>query len=400
MMMGDRLIRHPAGAVIVGASLAGMTVATELAARDYPGPITVIGDESHQAYARPPLSKGVLKGTESDESVLLPHSPSDRITVRVSTAATGLDVRAAQLLVGNGDRIPYDHLIIATGGRPRVLGDGAGQCTLRSLDDARRLRGELSVAEDVVVIGGGFLGMEVASAAVASGCRVTVVDVRPPLTPVLGDVLADLVLTAAAERGVDVRVCPTGVRVDCRHGGTVRAVTTGDGDTLPADVVVSAIGDVPNTEWLRSTGIRLDPSGWVIVDDHACVTAPGAQPGTVLAAGDVTVLPYRGALRRMPHWENAIGQAKAAASTVLGSDGAPYVPDPYFWSEAFGIGYKIAGPIPVTGDPVTLKGSLAQRSALVHWSTDSGTTVAAINHRIPVAKLKRHARELQLAHAQ
>ena len=383
------------GAVIVGGALAGMTAASELADLGYPYPITVLGDEAHQAYARPPLSKGVLKGTEEEQSVLLPDCPSGQIRVRVSSAVTGLDVGARQVSLADGRVIGYDHLIIASGGRPRRLGDGTGQHVVRTIDDALRLRDALGEADDVVVIGGGFLGMEVASAAVSFGAHVRIIDVRTPLVPVLGETLGSLTLAAAREHGVSIEVCPGGVAVECEDSGQVRRVTSRDGRAFPADVVVTAIGDVPNTEWLRGSGVTLDAQGWVVVDGYARAQGDGFASGEILAAGDVAMLPQNGELRRMPHWENAIGQAKAVARTLVEGPREKYTPDPYFWTEAFGIAYKIAGPIPPQGDLEVISGDLNERRALVRWSSPAGTTVAAVNHRIPVSRLRKQAREQQ-----
>ncbi|UEA60869.1 NAD(P)/FAD-dependent oxidoreductase [Gordonia otitidis] len=383
------------GVVIVGGGLAGMTTASELVDLGYPHPITVLGDERHQAYARPPLSKGVLKGTDADNSVLLPDSPSGQIRVRVSSAVIGLDVAARQVALADGRVIGYDNLVIASGGRPRRLGDGTGQHVVRTIDDTLRLRDALRDAADVVVIGGGFLGMEVASAALSFGARVRVIDVRTPLVPVLGETLGRLTLAAAHEHGVKVEVCPAGVVVECEESGQVRRVTSRDGRAFPADVVVTAIGDMPNTEWLRGSGVALDAQGWVVVDDYARAHGDGFAPGEILAAGDVALLPQSGEYRRMPHWENAIGQAKAVARTLVDGPRETYTPDPYFWTEAFGIAYKIAGPIPPEGEPEVIKGDLDDRCALVRWAGAAGTTVAAVNHRIPVAKLRRQARRPQ-----
>ncbi|MFG2129287.1 FAD-dependent oxidoreductase [Streptomyces sp. NPDC048751] len=174
-------------AVVVGGSLAGATAVDELRAQGWDGSITLVGDEPRPAYARPPLSKGVLKDTEAADSVLLPATGEAEVLLGVT--ATGLDLDARRVRVTDGGSHPYDlaydKLVIATGARARPLGH-PGERVLRTLDDALRLRTELARAESLLVLGGGFLGMEIASAGTELGLSVTVVDVRQPLVSSLG----------------------------------------------------------------------------------------------------------------------------------------------------------------------------------------------------------------------
>jgi 3-phenylpropionate/trans-cinnamate dioxygenase ferredoxin reductase subunit len=372
-------------AVVVGASLAGVTAVDALRQRGFDGSIVLVGAEPHPPYSRPPLSKGVLKGTDSAGSVMLPATGQD-VEVRTGTPAVGLDLDTRRVTLAGGERLPFDHLLIATGCRARTLGDGTGEIVLRTLDDALALRDRLATAASVLVVGGGFLGMEIASAATDLGRDVTVVDVRPPLAAALGPCLAGLLTAAARERGVRIVVSPDGVR---RSGG---AVELADGTRLGADLIVTAIGDVPNTEWLAGSG--LDVRGGVVVDDR-CRAAPG-----VVAAGDVTAFPGPGgAPRRMPHWDNAIAQARVAVEALLRGDQAPaHRPDPYYWTEAFGLAMKIAGPLPVTGKPEVLQGALADRSAVVRWTHAVRPTAVTVNHRLSVARLRRLATPVEGDH--
>jgi NADPH-dependent 2,4-dienoyl-CoA reductase/sulfur reductase-like enzyme len=225
----------------------------------------------------------------------------------------------------------------------------------------------------VIVLGGGFLGMEVASTCRAMGLDVTVVDVDPPLRRLVGPWLAGLVVDTARDHGVRFQVARDRVVVTDQH--TVHTADT----VLTADVIVSAIGDEPNVSWLHDSGL---PVGAGVVADDCCRVVPG-----VVAAGDVVV---RNGVRS-PHWTNAVEQGKAAAAALLHGEAAtPYLPDPYFWTDQFGLNIKISGGIPLVGDPTVLAGSIEDRSALLRWDNGGRATAVAVNHRIPVGKLKRH----------
>uniref|UniRef100_A0AAU1ZRI2 FAD-dependent oxidoreductase n=1 Tax=Streptomyces sp. NBC_00093 TaxID=2975649 RepID=A0AAU1ZRI2_9ACTN len=361
-------------AVVVGGSLAGVTAVDELRRQGWDGAITLVGDEPREAYTRPPLSKGVLKGTEDAASVALPALGGD-VDVLTGTRATGLDLDARRVRVEGGEEIPYDRLVIATGARARTLGEHG--LVLRTLDDALRLRAELARARSLLVIGGGFLGMEIASVAAGLGLDVTVVDLQAPFVATLGPYLAGLFERAAREHGVRTVVSPSGV-TPMPYGAQLA-----DGRRLEADLVVAAVGCRPNIEWLEGSGLSL--LGGVVVDEHCRAGAPD-----VVAVGDVAAFPTGdGRFRRTPHWDSAIGQARAGAAALLHGDGAPpYTPQPYFWTEAFGLAVKLAGTLPAAGEPTVLKGSLSDLSALLRWDHASRPVAAALNHRIPVARLR------------
>jgi 3-phenylpropionate/trans-cinnamate dioxygenase ferredoxin reductase component len=374
--------------VVVGASQAGCGVAAALRGFGFDGDLTVIGDEPHRPYTRPPLSKAVLIGAESEHSVFLPVP--DDLRLRTGVTAVGLDRADNTVELAGGERLPYDGLVIATGARARRLGSTVdnGRITLRGLDDAVALRGQLARAHDVAVAGAGFLGLEIASAAAGLGKAVTAVDQVPPLVGRLGPLLADLVLTAAAEHGVRVKIAPAGVRVESPG----RIVAT-DGSVLAeGDLVVTAAGDVPNTEWLRESGLELD-SGIVI--DSACQVAPD-----IVAAGDVTSVRGRnGRAMRSPHWWSALSQAKIAAATLLGRETPELVGStpPFFWTEAFGLKIRMAGQLPPVGDPTVIDGSLADRRALLVWPADEQNgfgTAVSVNLPISAPKLTKLAQQI------
>ncbi|ODU05102.1 MAG: hypothetical protein ABS81_08510 [Pseudonocardia sp. SCN 72-86] len=374
--------------VVVGASLAAVTAVGALRRLGHDGPITLLGDEPHGPYTRPPLSKGVLSGAEASESVLLPAFGDD-IDIRLGVRAAGLDVTNRRVLVDGGEQVPYDRLVIATGARARTLGH-SGEVVLRNLDDAVALRDALARRPRVVVVGAGFLGLEIASACRGLGLEVTVVDREPPLVTSLGPFLADLVAAAAHDHGVRILVSPGGVQL--LGARSLTGVRLADGRELTADLVVTAVGCRPNIEWLEGSGIA--GAGGIAVDDR------GRVRPDIVAAGDVAAFPGAGGPRRTPHWSSAIDQAGVAAATLLHGDvAAAYTPAPYFWTEAFGLTIKVSGPLPARGEPTVSAGSVDDRSALLQWPVPGGgSVVAAVNHKISVAKLRRMAVAEPLPH--
>lgn len=367
--------------VVVGGSIAALTAVEMLRMEDFEGRITVLSEEDVPPYTRVPLSKGVLAGTESiDDVVLAPLA--DEVDLRLRTPATGLDLRNRTVHTPAGP-IPYDGLVLATGGRARRLGrPDQDERVLRTRGDCTRLRGELAAAASVLVVGGGFLGMEIASTARALGKGVTVVDLAPPLDRLLGTAVAGYVRSRAVEAGVRIVVADGGVRL--LGGPAPTGAELADGTVLEADIVVSAVGDVPNVEWLAGSGVQLH--GGVVVDSR-CRVAPG-----VVAAGDVTVFPGAdGALTRAPHWTNAVEQARAAVRALLQGDrAAPYRPSQYCWTEQFGLDVKVVGDLDPQGEPTVLDRALEEGSALLAWPDAAAPrTVIAVNHQTPPAKLKR-----------
>ncbi|MFD5593966.1 NAD(P)/FAD-dependent oxidoreductase [Streptomyces griseorubiginosus] len=359
--------------VVVGGSIAALTAAESLRTEGFDGQVTVLSEEPHQPYSRVPLSKGVLAGREPAESALLPP-PGEDIEFRTGARAVQLDVRGRAVTLADGTRVPYDGLVVATGARARRL-TGRDDLVVRTLDDASALASRLAVARSAIVLGGGFLGMEIATTCRTLGLDVTVIDLVPPLLRLLGPWLADLAVAAARDHGIRVRVAPDGVDVLGEH-----RVRCGD-SVLEADVIVCAVGDVPNTDWLKDSGLPLDAGGGLIAD-ACCRVAPG-----VVAAGDV--VSRQG--RRTPHWTNAVEQGRASVAGLLhGASNPPYRPDPYFWTEQCGLDIKISGELPLSGAPEVLAGSVNDRSALLRWRHDGGAaTAVAVNHRLPVIKLKR-----------
>lgn len=377
------------GTVIVGGSVAAVTAADELRRLGYDEPIVLVGDEAHAPYTRPPLSKGVLAGTDSAESITLPAFGDD-VELRLGTRANGVDLDRRHIMLDDGDQVPFDSLLIATGARARTLlaEDRSREHVLRTLDDCLALRDELvGKTPSVLVIGAGFLGLEFASTCRSLGLDTTVVDIAPPLVRQLGPFLSEIIVAAAIDAGLRLRDSPGGVRPLEAGDGRISGVALDDGTRIEADLVVTAIGCRPNIEWLADSGLNL--TGGVVVD-HLCRAAPA-----VTAAGDVAAWANNSEqkVRRTPHYMHAVDHARSAASTIVhGDDASPYRSMPYFWTDLFDLTVKICGALPLIGEPGIIQGSLQDRDAILGWG-EQGSPVAAatINHRLPLRKLRRLA---------
>ncbi|PZH17430.1 pyridine nucleotide-disulfide oxidoreductase [Streptomyces sp. NTH33] len=365
--------------VVVGNGIAGLTAADSLREAGFDGELTVVGDEPHPAYSRPALSKALLlDGDDLSSHQLAPvgHGARELLGVR----ARGLDLDRRLVTLDDGTALPYDRVVLATGSRARRLSDLPEELTLRGLDDALSLRGRLVDKPPVVVVGGGPLGMEIASGCLASGCEVTLVSQGAPLTLQLGPYLADVFVRAALGQGLTI-VETELARIERRDGGA--RVVLDEGTVLESEIIVSAVGDVPNTEWLADTGLA--PKGAVPVDSRGLVRHD------VAAVGDLAAFPTPYGLRRMPFWTSAIEQAKVAARALLHGDDAPPLRfQPYFWTEQFGLSLKAVGHLPLEGEPTYVDGEPGGGPALMRWSREDGTGVAAaLNHRVPIPRLRR-----------
>ncbi|MFG2942955.1 NAD(P)/FAD-dependent oxidoreductase [Streptomyces sp. NPDC048282] len=313
--------------VVVGASAAGLAAVETLRREGYDGTLTLVGDELHAPYDRPPLSKQVLSAEWAPERVVL-RAPVELdalgLELRLGTAAAGLDVADRTVRLADGSELSYDGLILATGVRPRRL-PGEGAHVLRTLDDALTLRERLGPGQRLVVVGAGFLGAEAAAVAWKLGARVTLLEPAPvPLAHAVGEAVGRVLSRAHRERGVDLR---TGVGVS---EVTEDGVRLADGEEIEADEVLVAIGSLPNTEWLAGSGLSV---GDGVVCDEYCEAARD-----VYAAGDVArwYNPLFGVSMRIEHRTNAAEQGMAAARNLL-RPGArkAFAPVPYFWSDQY-----------------------------------------------------------------
>lgn len=356
--------------VVVGASLAGFRAAEALRAEGFDGALTLVGDEAHRPYDRPPLSKQVLTGDWDLERIWLPSAAAPGPGVdepfdwRLGRRATALDLDPADraVVLDDGQRVRFDGVIIATGCRPRTIGgeDLAGVHVLRTLDDALALRAELEAGpERVVVIGAGFIGSEVAASCRARDLAVTVIEALPvPLERVLGADMGALTADLHRDHDVDLRLGVGVAGFDDDGAGHVTGVRLDDGTTISASVVVVGIGVIPNVEWLEGSGLTLDNG---VVCDDTCLAAPG-----VVAAGDVARWPnarFGGEVMRVEHWDNAIEMGVAAARRLLAADGdaVPYEPVPWFWSDLYDRKIQLAGRSGPDDEVQVIHGDVAER---------------------------------------
>lgn len=352
-----------AGLLVVGASQAGVQLATSVRERGWDEPITLVGAEPHVPYARPPLSKAFLAGTADRASLALRHAAfftDERIDLHLGdpvaeVALTGGGGGEARTV--DGRRLRFDRLALATGARPRPFAlpgdDLRGVRTLRDLDDALVLQDQLRRARSVVVVGGGFVGLEVAGTAAASGCSVTVVEAGPSLMGrAVSPVTARFVQDVHEAAGVRVLTGTRPVRLLDDGTGAVGAVELDTGEQVPATVVVVGVGVQAADDLARAAGLAC--ADGVVVD--ACSRA---SDGHTLAVGDCANLPDPSPVPgphprlRLESVDNAVEQARAAAGTVVG-DPRPYRSVPWFWSDQAGAKLQIAG-LGAVGDDVVLR---------------------------------------------
>jgi NADPH-dependent 2,4-dienoyl-CoA reductase/sulfur reductase-like enzyme len=333
--------------VIVGASLGGLRAAEMLRRKGHAGRLTLVGDELHLPYDRPPLSKQLLTGAWTEEQVALRRKPYEELELdlRLGVRAARLDVAQRTLTLADDSTLTYDALILATGARARRLPEQPslkGLFELRTLEHARALREALATKPRVCVIGAGFIGAEVASSARGLGCDVTVLEALPaPLQRGLGSVLGEALGKRMRDHGVDLRCSVTVAGFEATGEGAARTLTgvrLGTGEVIPAEVCVVGIGAVPNVEWLAGSGLTLDDG---VVTDANCRAAEG-----VYAIGDVARFhnPLFGESMRLEHWSNAVEGARAAVDHLLDpAAAAPYAHVPSFWSDQFGVKLQGAG---------------------------------------------------------
>ncbi|WP_326670682.1 NAD(P)/FAD-dependent oxidoreductase [Streptomyces canus] len=367
---------------VVGASLAGLSAARSLRKQGYDGRLVVIGDELHRPYDRPPLSKEFLAGSLAESDLALEPDTEDlRAQWLLGVRAVGLDGPQRAVRLADGSEVRADGVVIATGAAARTLPgtDGlAGVHTLRTLDDARALRDELTLGGRLVVIGGGFIGAEVASTAYALGLDVTVVEAAPtPLAGPLGETMGGIVSALHADHGVRL-LCGVGVK-GLSGESRVDAVLLEDGRSVPADIVVVGVGARPCVEWLAGSGIELD-------DGVKCGADGRTSLAGVVAVGDCASWydPRAGLHRRVEHWTGARERPDAAVTALLaGGAVEPSAPrPPYFWSDQYGVKIQFAGHA-AGADSVTIEeGARDDRNVLAVYRR-SGHPVAVLGMNQP-----------------
>lgn len=347
--------------IIVGGGLAGLRTAEALRARGYTGALTLVSAEPYAPYDRPPLSKAVLRG-ETDDTTVAADWDALGCELLLGRRATGL---GEGVLETSGGPLAFDGLVIATGATPvRLPGEGP-QHTLRTIDDARALRAELRPGVRLLIVGAGWIGAEVATAAAAAGCRVTVAEAADaPLAGSVGIEVGSRTAAWYAEAGVELR-----------HGVKAASVGRGGlelagGGSIEADLVLTGIGVRPETAWLDGSGVAVEDG--VVVDERLRTALPG-----VYAAGDCAAWwsPRFGRRLRVEHWDTALNAPDVVAENLLGGERA-YDAVPYFWSEQFGRMVQYAGHHPIA-DQLVWRGDPGTASWAVCWLL-SGRIVAVL----------------------
>ena len=362
------------GVVIIGAGHAAGQAAASLRQAKYAGDITIVGDEAHIPYQRPPLSKAYLKGDQSADKVYLRAESfyADRdIAMKLSTRATAIDTTAKTVALSSDETLHYDHLLISTGSRPRKLSiDGSdlpGIHYLRTMDDVDGLRDDMQADANLVIVGGGYIGLEVAAVGRELGLNVHVLEMEERIlqrvtTPEMSAYYHQL----HEGRGVNIHTntAVTGFAGD----GKVQEVLCGD-KRFPADIVIVGIGIIPNTELAEAAGIVCNNG--IVVDDHCCTSDPN-----VYAAGDCTnhpnpLLDRRLRLESVP---NAMDQARVSTANMLGDD-KTYAAIPWFWSDQYELKLQMVG-FSADGDAQVLRGDMASNQFAIFYLKD-GKVVAA-----------------------
>jgi 3-phenylpropionate/trans-cinnamate dioxygenase ferredoxin reductase subunit len=342
--------------VVIGGGVGGGTAALALRTAGFTGRIIVVCDEPRAPYSKPPLSKGVLRGEEhADRTALRPPSwyQSREIELLTGVAAIEVDALSRTVLLANGQTLVYDRLLLATGGRPRTLPGTdhmSGVYTLRTVEDALAISSRLVPGARLLVVGGGFIGAEVAASAVQLGCDVTVLEGQDlPLQRILPPLLGELYVRLHREHGVDFR---TGVPItDLHETPTGLVADAASGEQYLADVVVVGIGMVPNDDLALQAGLEVDNG--VLVDEYCRTSDP-----SIFAVGDVANAPQPllGTRARVEHWQNAQHQAKVAALNMLG-EAVVFAEVPWVWSDQYDLTIQITGR-PMPDDDVHLRGDV------------------------------------------
>ncbi|AOW92980.1 pyridine nucleotide-disulfide oxidoreductase [Rhodococcus sp. WMMA185] len=370
--------------VIVGGGLAGAKTAEALRDKDFEGSIVLLSEEEHLPYDRPPLTKEHFAGKKSLDEFTVHHGDwyrDQHVDLRLGTTATDLDLAAHTVTLPDGSTLKYDKLALATGSRsrrPPINGsDAEGVHYLRSVDESDALIEAVADGARLVIIGAGWIGLEVAASARQKGADVAVIEASElPLTnslgPEIGRVFADL----HRENGVRLHL---GAKVEeiTVEAGRATGVRLGDGTVLPADAVLVAVGAAPNVEIAERAGLDVD--GGVLVDAGLQTSHPD-----VVAVGDIAAQlhPRLGTRIRVEHWANALNQPAVAAATMLGRS-AEYAQLPYFFTDQFDLGMEYTGYVPLKSyERVIVRGDLPGREFLAFWLDEGGHVLAGMNVNI------------------
>jgi len=369
-----------AGCVIVGAGQAGFEAAAALRAEGYQEPITLVGEEPHLPYQRPPLSKGYILDTQGmDEIELRPTQffADHRIDLVTNDRVTAIERAERRVRLASGPAKSYDALVLACGARNRLLPiDGAkldGVVYLRTLDESVAVKQRLKDAADIVVIGGGFIGLEIAASARSLGKSVTVLEAQPRLMPrVVAPLVSSFYDALHTGRGATV-VCEASVCEIAGERGRARSVRLASGVSYPADLVVVGIGVVPNAELARDAG--LETGNGIAVDEYL-----QTSDASIYAIGDCAEHPnpYANARVRLESVQNAADQGRAAAAAIAGRR-AKYNAVPWFWTDQFDVRLQMAGLSQGYDEAVTRGNPDAQKFSVYYFKQAALIAVDSIN---------------------
>ena len=381
--------------VVVGASLAGVRAAETLRREGFDGDLTILGEERCAPYDRPPLSKEILAGEMGPDDATLPVAADLDAEWRLGDPATSLDAERRVVRTAGGDELAYDGLVVATGSEPRRVpgleADGRRVLELRTIEDSLRLRDLLGTASELLIVGAGFIGVEVAAAARRRGVRTTIVTLDPPLLPA-GRLACDAARRLLDQHGVEVLQGRTVVSIAAEADR--RTATLDDGAQISADAVLVAVGVRPRVGWLDGSGLSVDDG--VLCDE--ALRAVGATD--VVAAGDVARWPnplFGGRLMRIEHWSNAIEQGTAAARALLaGEHAGPFAGVPSFWSDHFGVRLQSVG-LPALADEFVVTGGDVASGRFGAAAYHDGQLVGGVAYGMPKAIIALRA-ELAKSH--
>jgi 3-phenylpropionate/trans-cinnamate dioxygenase ferredoxin reductase component len=355
--------------IIVGGGMAGAIAAQTLREEGFDGSITLFGQEPNLPYERPPLSKDYLQGNAERDSIFVhPESwyAEHDVELSLGDAVTSLDPAARTVTTSTGTQLRYDKLLLATGSTPRRLSvpgaDLSGVYYLRNVEDSDLIKIEFSRAKRVVIIGGGWIGLETAAAASAAGLDVTVLEGGDmPLLHVLGPEVAPIFAELHRSHGVALRYRATALELTGRDRKAT-GVTLGDGTRIDADMIIVGIGAIPRTELAAAAGLKIDNG--IVVDEHLRTSDPD-----IFAAGDIADAynPRLGRHIRVEHWANARRQGAVAAKAMLGQDAVDVRPS-YFFTDQYDLGMEYTGDIGPAGyDRVIFRGHPDAREVIVFW---------------------------------
>ena len=373
--------REPKSIVIVGGGLGGAKTAGALRELGYTGALTLFAAEPHLPYERPPLSKGYLLGQSPiEDATVYPREwyAVHDVDLRLGTRVEAIDPGAHQVRASDGSTTAYDRLVLATGAVPRKLpiagADSAGVHSLRTQDDATRIREAFGEGRRLVVVGGGWIGLEVAAAARAAGTDVTVVEAAELcLYAVLGTTLATVFTELHESNGVHLQLSARLAEITT-DGERVTGVRLEGGETIPAETVVVGIGVTPDVSLAAAAGLEVDNG--VLVDASLRTSDPD-----IYAVGDIANVdhPVLGERIRVEHWATALNQPAVAAAAILGAD-ARWTDLPYFYTDQYDLGMEYIGHVPAgTPDDVVIRGDLATRELIAFWLAPDGRLLAGMN---------------------